>query len=280
MRNTRRISIITSLILTMTVPAHSASDAPTTSELVERSEVKFIPLNPLRGDRSPRSGKLWGNIREGDASGMLVKFADGFQSPPHIHNITYRAVVIDGHIHNDDPTAAKMWMGPGSFWTQPKGENHITAAKGKDATIFLEILSGPYLVKPADEAFDAGERPVNIDARNIVWLNSTDSNWIKADGPRLAHLWGKTTGQQKNGSLLKIPSKYNGSLSTTAPLIRVVTIKGTVDVRMSGNSSSRRLNPGSYFGSRGAAKHQLSCVSDDACVLYVHVDGKYQLSSP
>ena len=100
---------------------------------------------------------------------MLVTFLDGFQSPPHIHNITYRAVVIDGAVHNDDPAAQKMWMGPGSFWTQPVGESHITAARGDNPTIFLEILSGPYLVKPEKEAFEAGERPINLDARNITW---------------------------------------------------------------------------------------------------------------
>lgn len=56
------------------------------------------------------------------ASGSLVTFVDGFQSPPHIHNITYRAVVIRGRIHNDDPEAARLWMEPGSYWTQPAGE--------------------------------------------------------------------------------------------------------------------------------------------------------------
>ncbi|MEL6545820.1 MAG: DUF4437 domain-containing protein, partial [Myxococcota bacterium] len=39
-------------------------------------------------------------------------------------------------------------MGPGSYWMQPAGEVHITAAKpGAGGTSFLEILSGPYLVK-------------------------------------------------------------------------------------------------------------------------------------
>ena len=81
-----------------------------TSEVVKRSEVEFIPLNPARGNLSPKSGKLWGNIRKGEPSGMLVTFADGFQSPPHIHNITYRAVVISGAVYNGDPLAEKMWM--------------------------------------------------------------------------------------------------------------------------------------------------------------------------
>lgn len=248
-------------------------------ELVKRSEVEFIPLNPLRGKSGPQSGRLWGNIRGDMPSGMLVTFADGFQSPPHIHNITYRAVVIDGAVHNDDPTAEKMWMEPGSFWTQPRGETHITAAMGKNPTIFLEILSGPYLVKPAKQAFDAGERPINIDARNVTWLNAADTSWISGDGPKMAFLWGKIAGREKNGTFVKLPPGYRGKLSTTAPLMRVVTIKGVTQVQFSGGPEKHKLDPGSYFGSKGKVAHQVSCVSENECVLYLHTEGKYQISS-
>lgn len=258
----------------------AAAEGHSTTELVKRSDVKFIPLNPLRGDLSPRSGRLWGNIRQGAPSGMLVTFIDGFQSPPHIHNITYRAVVIDGAVHNDDPTAAKMWMGPGSFWTQPLGETHITAANGKNTTIFLEILSGPYLVKPAKEEFDSGERPINIEARNVIWLDAADTTWIRDDGPKLAYLWGKTTGNEKNGTFIKLPPGYSGKLGTVAPLMRVVTIKGVAQVQVSGGSDKHKLEPGSYFGSRGQASHQLSCMSDSECILYLHTEGKYKLTPP
>lgn len=252
---------------------------PPTIDLVERSEVTFIPLNPARGDKGPRAGALWGDIRKDVPSGMLVKFVDGFSSPPHIHNITYRAVVITGAVHNDDPAAEKMWMGPGSFWTQPLGETHITAAKGKDTTIFLEILSGPYLVRAAETAFDAGERPINIDARNIVWLDAADTNWIAGDGPELAFLWGSTSERNKNGTFFKLPSGHEGTLSTTAPLMRVVTILGETDVQVSKSSDKRRLLPGSYFGSRGDASHKLSCVSKQACLLYLHTEGPYRFTS-
>ena len=92
------------------------------NELVKGSDVKFVPLNPARGQLSPKAGKLLGYIRADVPSGILVKFAHGFESPPHIHNITYRAVVISGVVHNDDPAAEKMWMESGSFWPQPLGE--------------------------------------------------------------------------------------------------------------------------------------------------------------
>ncbi len=274
------VLVAIALAVTFVGSNQAAAEGHTTTELVKRSDVKFIPLNPARGDLSPKSGKLWGNIRKAEPSGMLVTFADGFQSPPHIHNITYRAVVIDGAVHNGDPAAEKMWMGPGSFWTQPLGESHITAAKGKNTTIFLEILSGPYLVKPAKEAFDAGERAINVEARNIIWLDAADTTWIRGVGPELAYLWGKITGQEKNGTFVKLPAGYSGTLSTTAPLLRVVTIRGVTQVQLSGGSDKHKLDPGSFFGSMGEASHQLSCVSDEACILYLHTEGKYQLASP
>lgn len=117
--------------------------AEPTSQVVLTSEVKWSPLNPARGDQSPRAGTLWGDRTGSGASGFLVEFVDGFSSPPHIHNVTYRGVVISGLIHNDDPNAKKMWLPTGSFWMQPAGEAHITAAKGSKNLAYIEIEKGP-----------------------------------------------------------------------------------------------------------------------------------------
>ena len=91
-----------------------------TYELVLTSEVEWQQLNTARGDKSPQSATLWGDRKGAVPTGFLARFVDGYSSPPHIHNVTYRAVVISGRIHNDDPDAADMWMPAGSFWTQPK----------------------------------------------------------------------------------------------------------------------------------------------------------------
>ena len=163
---------LTLMALTALVAANSAQvgagqdDAPT--DLVLASEVTWEQLNPARGDKSPKAGTLWGDRNGTGPTGFLVQFADGFSSPPHIHNVSYRGMVISGLIHNDDPGAADMWLPTGSFWTQPKGEVHITAAKGTTNVAYIEIEKGPYLVLPPEEAFDSGERPINVDASNIV----------------------------------------------------------------------------------------------------------------
>jgi len=254
-------------------------------EVVPRGEVEFIPLNPARGDASPKAGVLWGDIRKDVPSGALITFADGFSSPPHIHNITYRAVVIDGLVHNDDPSAEPMWMKPGSFWTQPAGAPHITAVGPGGGTAFLEILSGPYLVQPTKNAFDRGEQPVNLDPGNIVWISSADVTWIADDGdagskgPQLAFLWGTPQENQLNGTFAKLPAGFSGNLDSRGVELKVVVVQGQLTHLVPNAAKSSVLQPGSYFGSEGETEHEITCGPDAECILYVRAVGKYRLTA-
>lgn len=253
-------------------------------EVLPRDAVGFQPLNPLRGDASPQAGVLWGDIRADLPTGTLIEFADGFSSPPHIHNITYRGVVIAGEVHNDDPDAAVLWMGPGSFWTQPAGETHITAARpGAGATAFLEILEGPYLVRPAAEAFDNGERPVNLAANNIVWQNATMTTWVDhrgeaSEGPHLAHLWGNPAQGTRHGSLLRIAPRQAGVLVGSQDWLRAVVIRGPVDHRGHAGASTP-LTTGSYFGADGGAAHGVTCNAASDCLIYISTRGNFRFRS-
>lgn len=241
-------------------------------EVVSISEVEWEQLNPARGDKSPQAGTLWGD-RKGDVpTGFLAKFVDGFSSPPHIHNATYRAVVISGGIHNDDPDAAKMWMPASSFWTQPKGEVHITAAKGKTNVVLVEIDKGPYLVLPLAEAFDSGERPVNVDASNLVWVDIPNMS-TSANGVKLAYLWGSLSDGQPNGTFIKLPAGFNGKIHSQASIFRAVVIKGQAKHL---GEKDKVLDPGSYFGSKGETVHSVSSKGKDT-IIYVRTDGKYEI---
>ncbi len=237
-------------------------------------EVTYQPLNPARGDASPQAGVLWGDITQDVPSGMLLKFGDGFSSPPHIHNITYRAIVISGAIHNDDPQAAKMWMEPGSYWTQPAGEPHITAAKpGETATAFLEILSGPYLVQGVGQEFNNGELPINLASRNLVWLSAEESVWINTEnpegpGPEVAVLWQSGEPTASNGSLLKLPPNSSVTLSVSEGSLKTVIIAGAVDHKSIGRDATR-LDAGGYIASDDNTDHEITCIADDNCVLYL-----------
>ncbi len=239
------------------------------------SEVKWEQLNPARGNKSPQAGTLWGDRKGTVPTGFLAKFVDGFSSPPHIHNATYRAVVISGRIHNDDPDAAHMWMPPGSFWTQPKGEVHITAAKGENNVALVEIDKGPYLVLPPKEAFDSGERPINMDASNIVWVDPPGSP-ASANGPKIAYLWGKLQDDQSYGTFAKFPAGYKGKVHSHGSTFRAVVIKGELQYL---GDNVMTLEPGSYFSSKGGSVHHVSSNAGKESVVYINTDGRYELTN-
>lgn len=256
----------------------TSNEISTQSKVVSADDIKWGYLNPLRGDKSPGAAELWGDRTKDIATGMLVKFNKGFSSPDHIHNISYRGIVIDGLMHNDDPSAKNMWMPTGSFWTQPAGENHITAANGDANLIYLEIDTGPYLVKPSDKSFNNGENPVNLHRSNLVWLNANDLAAIEEDsGVEISPLWGSTTLGELGGALLKIPAGFSGKLNVDAKEFRAVIIKGQAKYKSAENTNSQALNAGSYFSSTGAFEHLLS-LSQDA-LIYVRTNGSYRILS-
>ncbi|MEM6820420.1 MAG: DUF4437 domain-containing protein [Verrucomicrobiota bacterium] len=269
----------------------NSADTSSKTEVLLASEIRWEKLNPARGDKSPQAGTLWGNrkgttgLGEGCGSvcplcshgpvptGFLARFVDGFSSPPHIHNVTYRAVVISGLVHNNDPGAAPMWMSPGSFWTQPKGEVHITAAKGESTVALVEIDTGPYLVMPPEEAFDSGEKPVNVDASNLVW---TDLPGMprSSEGPKVSYLWGNLEEGQSNGTFIKFPPEFSGALKSHGTSFRSVVIKGQLQYH---GTDTLTLDPSSYLGSSGPTTHQLSNTAEGESVIYIRTNGQYEL---
>lgn len=245
-----------------------------TNKVLLSSEIEWEKLNPARGDRSPQAGTIWGDRNAEVPTGFLAKFVDGFSSPPHIHNATYRAVVIKGSIHNDDPAAENMWMKSGSFWTQPKEESHITSAKGLENIALVEIDKGPYLVKPIEEAYDNGERPINIDASNVVWLDSKNTNWISPKSKtELSFLW------EANGSkglFVKLPKGFNGTLKTDGTALHSVVIQGELNYTLPQNKETKVLDAGSSFSSSGKAIHTLSNANSEV-ILYIRTNGSIKI---
>ena len=259
------------LLIMLIAGCKSSNDELSTStfEIKPASQVEWEKLNPLRGDQSPQAGTLWGDRKNNQVpTGFLAKFVDGFSSPPHIHNATYRAVVINGLIHNDDPSAAKMWMPTGSFWTQPKGEIHITSAKGNDCIALVEIDKGPYLVLPKKENFVSGESPINIVPGNIFWLDAKVSKENKVE---IAYLWGKI--EKENGTFIKLPAGFSGQINSTSPVFRAVVITGAANHK----KSTEQLLPGSYFGSTGSFTHNIS--TSEETIIYIRTKGEYTLKS-
>lgn len=246
------------------------------NEVVTLETVEWGWLNPLRGDKSPAAGKLWGDRTKNEPAGFLVKFNKGFSSPPHIHNITYRGVVIKGFLHNDDENAEEQWLPAGSYWQQPAGEAHITAAAGQENIAFLDIQEGPYLVKPTSEAFDNGERPLNIDKTNLVWLNANDIEWVdEKSNVKTAFLWGSNNDNELRALFLKLPAGFSGNIKNLSPNFRAVVISGHLTHQFSKKEAKNILEPGSYFG---AEQNATSIISTNIeTVIYIRSNGKFKV---
>lgn len=251
-----------------------------TNNVVLSSEINWEKLNPARGDSSPQAGTVWGDRKGTVATGFLAKFVDGFSSPPHIHNVTYRAVVIKGFIHNDDANAENMWMQPGSFWTQPEGAPHITSAKGDENIAYVEIDHGPYLVKPTTEAYDNGEKPVNIDASNIIWLNAKKTNWVeKKSLAEISFLWESKKSKNLKGLFVKLPKGFKGSLTSNGSILRAIVISGDLNYTLPQTKESKTLDAGSSFSSTERAIHSLSNNSQSEIVIYIRTNGEIKIES-
>lgn len=220
------------------------------------SDVPWQKLNPARGDKSPQAGTLWGDRKGKVATGFLAKFVDGFSSPPHIHNVSYRAIVIEGLVHNDDPKAATMWMPNGSYWTQPAGESHITSAKGKVNIALVEIDNGPYLVRPTKSKFDNGERPYNIHSSNIIWKEMSTYKSVE--------LWKNKFGQV-TGSLLS----FSKDLKIKSEYSKLVLVKGKLLF------NGQELESGSLISVEKKSQIKVSCESKE-CILYVKTNKNYR----
>lgn len=289
---TMAVPIVTAVLITLL--AFSVSNRSMAQEnavepstqIVLAADIKWEQLNPKRGDASPKAATLWGNRKGTEATGFLVQFVNGFSSPPHIHNVTYRGVVIGGHVHNDDPDAKAMWMPAGSFWTQPAGEVHITSARGVRTVAYIEIEQGPYLVLPPEEAFDRGERPVNVVPANFVWQDASNTTWIEgaektrnAEKLQVAFLWGKLQDDQLNGSLIKLPPGLSAEIVSLGTTLRAVVIEGQPELKLPNETEVRPLTPGSYFVSHGETTHRISCGAEEGCLLYIRSKGKFKVTS-
>ncbi len=249
--------------------------------VVSFDEVVWTPLNPARGKLGPRAATLWGDRTNMGKTGFLVSFRKGFASPPHIHNVSYRGIVISGRIHNDDPAAEDMWLTPESYWTQPAGHVHITSAHADTNLAYIEIDQGPYLVRPTSEAFDNGETSLNLDRSNLVWINTADIEWTGKPGrtTQLAFLWGRPNADTMFGSLLRLPAGFRGSLRSGASEFRALTILGQTGLSTPNTEEKRALAPGSYFGSDGVASFDISCNGPTICTLYLATADTFSLTA-
>lgn len=93
--------------------------------------------------------------------------------------------------------------------------------------VYVEIDEGPYLVRPVDQAFDNGERPLNLGESEIQWDSAESVGWSRApSGLKVAQLWETDGG---SGRLVRFEQLGQFELSSASPFgIVVVTGRATV----------------------------------------------------
>lgn len=252
-------------------PQPAEQPSPAAITILPAAQVPWQQLNPARGDQSPQAANLWGDRHGPGATGFLVKFVDGFSSPPHIHNVSYRGVVIDQRVHNDEPSADELWMPAGSYWTQPKGQVHITSAQGGQTMAYIEIQEGPYLVRPVEQAFETEETPINVPAKEVAWVTvPSDSD---ANPVQIVRLWGGPAVGEATGTLVKVAQGQTAELQAQGTAFGAVVIQGRPAYVGGGGVESTVMDPGSYLGSTGASA-QFSCAQTQPCVIYVRATDK------
>lgn len=247
-----------------------------TNEVKLASDIRWEMLNPARGKKSPLAGTIWGDRKGAEPTGFLVKFIDGFSSPPHIHNVSYRGIVIKGLVHNDDSSAQEMWMPKGSYWTQPKGQQHITAAKGEENIAYIEIENSPYLVKPASEAFESNEKPINVDVTNLVWLSEQNISYIKGSA-KVSYLWGDATKDSLYGAFLKLPQGFKGTIYSEGSIFRGVVIDQEIEYQIPNDSIQYLLKSGASFTSKDKASHVIN--SNSESLIYIRTNSSFKVHS-
>jgi len=148
-----------------------------------------------------------------------------------------------------------MWMPRGSYWTQPAGEPHVTSAKEEINTAFIEIDSGPYLVKSVNKAYDNGERPFNIHSSNITWQ--------QAENIKVAPLWASKNGQI-TGKMIQFQNQVNLKVNEA----KLVLIQGNVTL------NRQLLEPGSLIEVNGFGSLAVLCQKSMNCRLYIKSNHK------
>lgn len=136
----------------------------------------------------------------------------------------------------------------------------------------VEIDQGPYLVQPIEDSYDSGERPINIDASNIVWLDSESTRWVEEETS--AEISFLLEDADYRSLFVKLPSGFAGVLESKASVLHAVVIKGLLTY-VDGNKS---LDPGSYFGCEATSSHRLKNATSDDVVLYVRTNDELRVT--
>ena len=112
-------------------------------------EVKWTPLVPQLGAKSPQMSVVFGDVKNGPV-GLLLKFPPGFTPGPHTHSSDYYGVSIAGEVQDADvgKLASSPRLGPGGHWMEAANHPHDNQCSPAGECIEFVYFPKGFDVKP------------------------------------------------------------------------------------------------------------------------------------
>ena len=251
-------------------PEAPAAEAPEpaapTSSSTNAADVEWAPLNPEQPE-----GPSW-VVLEGDptqgAFTMMAKLGAGFETPLHKHPSGFTGVVISGEVSHGASKDAVKVIGPGTLWTEPANEAHVTGCVGDEDCVFVGRMDGPMAMTPVETPDETPSASV-VGAADIEY---TPVNPEQPEGPGMAVL----SGDQTQGAFVALV-RFPGGLSTPEHVHSASYVGVVISGQIQDGEGAAKA-PGSHWNNAAGHPHQTSCVEGDDCVFFVSMDGAMDMT--
>lgn len=245
-----------------------AFDGPQGSvTLVAADDVEFVEISPFA-----RFGPAQGDFTAG-AHGTFGIFGAGLGSPPHTHTGAYYAVVLEGGAMNNPfgTESEPPTLGPGSFWSVPGDEQHVTACLDPNAECrFFFHAQSAFDFAPLDATTE--ERSSAAQAVPAAELT------FEALAPYggAATLWGDPD-DGAHGMIVRLAGGATTGLLAHRNAFSLVPLTGVVSIESA--DASLESNPGSVLEVGANTVLSMGCEGADGCTLYLFSDAPLEIRS-
>lgn len=233
-------------------------------EIVRDGDVAFVEISPFA-----RFASAQGDFGSG-AHGTFGIFGEGATSPPHTHTETYYGVVLSGQMNNPFGTEdAPPTLTPGSFWSVPADEQHVTACLSPDQECRFFFHSGSaFDFLPIDELTE----PRGDDARAIP-VGELDFERFRPYAGA-AEVWGDPdTGPF--GLIARARTRSFVRWSTHREAFTMVPVAGRSFIISP--SGVARVSAGDLIEVGANTPHALVCQRGDDCLYYLFGNGPLEV---
>lgn len=229
-------------------------------------QVDFTEIAPFAS-----FGSAQGNFAEGQ-HGTFGIFGAGAASPPHTHSSEYYAVVIEGEMNNPFGTEADPpSLVPGSFWTVPANDQHVTACLTPDNECrFFFHATSAFDFTPIDEL----TQPRSSEAGSVP-LDTIDFEELAPyDGA--ATMWGDR-GTGPHGTIVRVEAGESTGDLAQRNAFTLVPATGALSIDTGNGSTDVAI--GSIVEAETNTPHSLACCGNTDCVFYLFSDGALDIDS-